>query len=92
MKATRDFFGTKLLELADNDESIIVINCDLGEATRVLDFKESFPDRFFDIGIAEANAISIASGFSTQGLKPFVTSFGHFLTGKFFRNISINRP
>ena len=93
MKATRDFFGTKLLELADNDESIIVINCGLGEATRVLDFKESFPDRFFDVGIAEANAISIASGFSTQGLKPFVTSFGHFLTGKFleiFQSIGLN--
>ncbi len=93
MKATRDFFGDYLVTLADKDASIVVVNCDLGEATRTLKFKEKFPQRFIECGIAEANAISIASGLSKNGLKPFVTSFGHFLTGKFlevFQSIGLN--
>ena len=93
MKATRDFFGEYLLEIAAKDESIVVVNCDLGEATRTLAFKEMYPERFIESGIAEANAISIAAGLSKNGLKPFVTSFGHFLTGKFleiFQSIGLN--
>ena len=93
MKATRDFFGEYLISLAELDSSIVVVNCDLGEATRTLDFKRKFPNRFIECGIAEANAISIASGLSKNGLKPFVTSFGHFLTGKFleiFQSVGLN--
>lgn len=93
MKATRDFFGEHLISLAELDSSIVVVNCDLGEATRTLDFKRKFPNRFIECGIAEANAISIASGLSKNGLKPFVTSFGHFLTGKFleiFQSVGLN--
>ena len=69
------------------------MNCDLGEATRTLAFKEMYPERFIEVGIAEANAISIAAGLSKNGLKPFVTSFGHFLTGKFleiFQSVGLN--
>jgi transketolase len=93
VKATRDFFGEHLISLAELDSSIVVVNCDLGEATRTLDFKRKFPNRFIECGIAEANAISIASGLSKNGLKPFVTSFGHFLTGKFleiFQSVGLN--
>lgn len=93
MKATRDFFGEHLLNLATNNDKIVVINCDLGEATRVLEFKKKFPERYIDAGIAEANAISIAAGMSKEGLIPFVTSFGHFLTGKFleiFQSVGLN--
>lgn len=93
MKATRDFFGEYLIRLAEIDPSIVVVNCDLGEATRTLDFKRKFPNRFIECGIAEANAISIASGLSKNGLKPFVTSFGHFITGKFleiFQSVGLN--
>lgn len=93
MTATRDFFGEYLLELGKQDESIVVVNCDLGEATRTLSFKNLFPERYIECGIAEANAISISAGLSKNGLKPFVTSFGHFLTGKYleiFQSIGLN--
>tara|TARA_Y100001958_G_C21240755_1_gene568403 strand:+ start:1994 stop:2905 length:912 start_codon:yes stop_codon:yes gene_type:complete len=93
MKATRDFFGDYLIELGKNNEDIVIVNCDLGDATRTIKFKEYFPKRYIEVGIAEANAVSIASGLSREGLKPFVTSFGHFLTGKFleiFQSIGLN--
>ena len=93
MNATRDFFGEHLLNLATGNDNIVVVNCDLGEATRVMEFKKKFPERYIEAGIAEANAISIASGMSKEGLIPFVTSFGHFLTGKFleiFQSVGLN--
>ena len=49
MKATRDFFGEHLISLAELDSSIVVVNCDLGEATRTLDFKRKFPNKKIDI-------------------------------------------
>jgi len=93
MKATRDFFGDYLLKLAKNNPKIVVVNCDLGEATRTLAFKDIYPERYIQAGIAEANAISISAGLAKEGLIPFVTSFGHFLTGKFleiFQSIGLN--
>jgi transketolase len=93
MKATRDFFGDYLLTLAENNPKIVVVNCDLGEATRTLEFKKLYPDRYIEAGIAEANAISISAGLAKEGLLPFVTSFGHFLTGKFleiFQSVGLN--
>lgn len=93
MSATRDFFGDHLVNLAAKNSKIVVVNCDLGEATRTLEFKNLYPDRYIEAGIAEANAISISSGLAKEGLIPFVTSFGHFLTGKFleiFQSIGLN--
>ena len=80
------------MELGKQDESIVVVNCDLGEATRTLSFKNLFQSVILN-GTAEANAISISAGLSKNGLKPFVTSFGHFLTGKYleiFQSIGLN--
>jgi transketolase len=93
MLATRDHFGRELVELGRANQDIVVINCDLASATRTAEFKKTFPDRFIECGIAEANAISIAAGLAQEGMRPLVCSFGHFLTGKFleiFQSVGLN--
>ncbi|MEV0407767.1 transketolase C-terminal domain-containing protein [Actinoallomurus sp. NPDC050550] len=93
MTSTRDWFGTALVEIAREYDHVVVVNCDLAKATRTLPFKEEFPDRFFECGIAEANAIGLAAGLAQEGFRPFVASFGHFLTGKFleiFQTVGLN--
>jgi transketolase len=93
VKATRDWFGEALVELGAAHEDVVVVNCDLGSATKTLRFRQMFPQRFFECGIAEANSIGVASGLAQEGLRPFVASFGHFLTGKYleiFQSIGLN--
>ncbi|WP_431875916.1 transketolase family protein [Amycolatopsis sacchari] len=94
MKATRDWFGAALVQVGETHEKVVVVNCDLGSATKTLGFGRRFPDRFFECGIAEANAIGLAAGLAQEGFRPFVASFGHFLTGKYleiFQSIGLNR-
>jgi transketolase len=93
MISTRDWFGAALVAVAREYDHVVVVNCDLGKATRTLMFKEEFPERFFECGIAEANAIGVAAGLAQEGYRPFVASFGHFLTGKFleiFQSVGLN--
>jgi transketolase len=93
MKATRDWFGEALIAVAEADDKIVVVNCDLASATRTQLFKVMFPDRFVECGIAEANAIGVAAGLAQEGFRPFVASFAHFLTGKFleiFQSVALN--
>ncbi|MEH1029825.1 transketolase C-terminal domain-containing protein [Micromonospora profundi] len=93
MKATRDWFGDALVDVAADHENVLVVNCDLASATKTTRFKQTFPERFFEIGIAEANAIGVAAGLAQEGYRPFIASFGHFLTGKFleiFQSVGLN--
>jgi transketolase len=93
VKATRDWFGSALVAAGQGHPRIVVVNCDLGNATKTLAFRDSFPSRFFEGGIAEANAIGVAAGLALEGYRPFVASFGHFLTGKFieiFQSVGLN--
>ena len=83
MKATREAFGYQLPLMGDKYNNIIALDADLGKATKIASFKESHPERFFQIGIAEANMIGIASGISEYGYKVFLASFGSFLTGRY---------
>jgi len=83
MKATRDALGYQLPIMGDKYDNIIALDADLGKATKIASFKESHPDRFFQIGIAEANMIGIASGLSEYGYKVFLASFGSFITGRY---------
>jgi transketolase len=92
-KATRDWFGEVLLDLGTDHDDVVVVDCDLGSATKTLPFRQVFPQRFFECGIAEANSIGVATGLAQEGLRPFVSSFGHFLTGKFleiFQSVGLN--
>lgn len=83
MEATRDAFGKQLVESAKGRENIVAINADLGKATKLSMFGDAYPDRFFEVGIAENNMIGIASGMSEHGYKPVIASFASFLTGKY---------
>ncbi len=83
MKATRDAFGDQLVESGKNNPNIIGINADLGKATKLSKFGEAYPDRFFEMGIAENNMVGVASGMSEYGYKVFLASFASFLTGKY---------
>lgn len=83
MKATREAFGDAITTLADTNDNIVVLTCDLKKATCVDKFADKFPSKFFQMGIAEANAISVASGLAEYGYKPFITSFASFITGRY---------
>jgi len=83
MKATRDAFGEQLVESGKDNPNIVGVNADLGKATKLSKFGEAYPDRFFEVGIAENNMIGIASGLSEYGYKVFLASFASFLTGKY---------
>jgi transketolase len=83
MRATREAFGNTLPLMGDVNENILALDADLGGATKIRAFGEKHPDRFFQMGIAEANMIGVASGLSEYGYKVFLASFGSFLTGRY---------
>ena len=85
--ATRQSFGEALKELGDENKNVVVLDADLSGATKTNIFAKAYPDRFFDIGIAEQNMIGIASGMSTCGKIPFASSFAVFVTGRVYDQI-----
>lgn len=80
--ATRDAYGQALLELGRRNPNIVVLDADLATSTRTGLFAKEFPDRFFNVGIAEANMVGMAGGLAATGKVPFVSSFACFLTCK----------
>ena len=83
MRATREAFGEVLPVMGDTNENILALDADLGGATKIRAFGDKHPDRFIQMGIAEANMIGVASGLSEYGYKVFLASFGSFLTGRY---------
>jgi transketolase len=81
--ATRKAFGLSLIELGKTDDRVVVLDADLSKSTNSHGFSEKFPARFFQMGIAEANMIGVASGMALCGLTPFACSFACFITGRF---------
>lgn len=82
-KATRAAFGEALLELGARDERIVALDADLSKSTMTVHFARKFPDRAFNLGIAEQNAIGVAAGLALAGRIPFVCSFACFLVGRY---------
>ncbi len=82
-KASRLSFGEELAELGAQNENIVVLDADLSKSTRTDLFAAKFPNRFFEMGIAEANMIGVASGLAAAGKISFAASFGCFLTGRY---------
>lgn len=82
-KATRVSFGESLLDLGGQFPEIVVLDADLSKSTQSIRFAQKFPERFFQMGIQEANMIGVAAGMSFEGKIPFLCSFGAFLTGRF---------
>jgi len=87
LRATRDGYGEALLALGSEDPRIAVVEADLFRSTRTSAFAEAFPDRFFEIGIAEQDMVSTAVGLALGGMIPFANSFAVFLTGRAFDQI-----
>lgn len=82
MKATRAAYGEALVELGAVNDKVVVLDADLAEATMTKMFKKAFPDRFYDVGIAECNLTGISTGLSAMGLIPFCSTFAMFGTGR----------
>ena len=79
--ATRAAYGKALEELAAQEPNLVVLDADLSGSTMTKGFGAEHPDRFFDMGIAEANMVGVAAGLATCGKKPFVNSFAMFAAG-----------
>ena len=85
--ATREAYGKALVELANTNKNIVVLDADLSKSTKTADFKAVASDRFFNMGIAEANMMGVAAGLSTCGKIPFVSTFAMFAAGRAFEQI-----
>lgn len=86
-KATREAYGNALAAVGAKNKNIVVLDADLSKSTKTNVFKEQFPDRFFNVGIAEQNLISVGAGLAAAGKIPFVSSFAMFATGRAFEQI-----
>ncbi|TNJ36121.1 transketolase family protein [Prosthecochloris vibrioformis] len=86
-KATRQGFGEALLEIGREDDAVVALCADLTGSLHMQHFKKEFPERFFQVGIAEANMVSMAAGMATTGKKPFAGTFAVFATGRVYDQI-----
>lgn len=85
----RETYGKTLVELGAKDKNIVVLDADLSKSTMTCYFQEAFPDRFFEIGIAEQNMISVGVGLSLTGKTVFCNSFSVFITGRAFDQVRV---
>ena len=86
-KATREAYGNALAKIGKMNNQIIVLDADLSKSTKTDTFKKECPERFFNVGIAEQNLISVGAGLATAGKIPFVSSFAMFATGRAFEQV-----
>ncbi len=87
MEGTRDAYGKTLTQLGHEDSRIVVLTADLAGSTKTASFASEHPDRFFNMGVAEANMIGTAAGLAMSGYRPFVSTFAVFATGKVWEQI-----
>jgi len=87
MVATRQAYGDALLELGEKNKDIVVLDADLSKSTTTAKFGKKYPERFFNMGVAEANMMNTAAGLATCGKIPFVSSFSIFATGRAWEQI-----
>jgi transketolase len=86
-KATRDGFGAGLHEIGKANDQVVALCADLLGSLKMQAFKKDFPDRFIQVGIAEANMMGIAAGLATAGKIPFTGTFANFSTGRVYDQI-----
>lgn len=90
MIPTRDGYGRGLVEAGEKDEKVVVLCADLIESTRSLWFKEKFPERFIEIGVAEQNLAVVGAGLALYGKIPFISSYATFSPGRNNEQIRTN--
>jgi len=85
--ATRDAYGKALLVLGAENPNVVVLDADLSKSTKTADFGKKYPERFFNMGIAEANLIGTAAGLAAAGKIPFASTFAIFAVGRAFEQV-----
>ncbi len=80
----RSAYGASLVRLGRKDERVVALEADLGKSTQSAMFQAEFPDRYFQMGIAEQNMASTAAGFALAGMIPFIHSFAVFASGRMY--------
>ncbi len=86
----RNAYGEALIELGKKYKNLIVLDADLSKSTKTIMFAKKYPERFFEMGIAEANMITTAAGFASCGKIPFVSTFAVFATGRVYDQIRMD--
>lgn len=84
---TRDGYGHGLVELGEENDNVVVLCADLTDSTRIKLFKDRFPDRFIEVGVAEQNLVTLAAGLAAVGKIPFVASYAMFCPGRCWEQI-----
>jgi len=85
--ATREAYGEALVELGRENPAVVVLDADLSKSTKTSLFARAFPDRFFNVGIAEQNLMGTAAGLAAAGKIPFASTFAIFATGRAFEQV-----
>ena len=85
--ATREAYGKALLVLGAENPNVVVLDADLSKSTKTADFAKKYPERFFNMGIAEANLLGTAAGLAAAGKIPFASTFAIFAVGRAFEQI-----
>lgn len=80
VKAIRDAFGEALLKIGGENKDIVVLEADVGSSSKSILFGKEYPERYFNVGIAEGNMVAMAAGFAAAGKIAFVNTFATFLT------------
>ena len=88
--ATREALGPTLIKLAQEGLPIVVVDADLGVSTTARKFRDAYPERFFSVGVAEANMIGISAGLAAAGKTAFCSTFGVFMPGRCFDQIRVS--
>src|SRR5271168_4953282 len=87
--ATREAYGAALLDVGKKNPNVVALDADLMKSTFSVKFAKEFPDRFWSVGIAEANMVGIASGLAMCGKIPFASSFAVFIVDKGFDQLRV---
>lgn len=85
--ATRAAYGEALIELGARNDKVVVLDADLANATQTAKFQKVYPDRHYNMGIAESNLVSVSAGMSTMGLIPFCSTFAMFGAGRAYEQV-----
>lgn len=88
--ATRDAYGDALVELGNTNPNVVVLDADLTKSTKTNLFDKAFPDRHFNMGIAEADMVSTAAGLATCGKIPFLSTFAVFASGRVWEQVRMS--
>lgn len=88
-KPTRDAFGLATSAMGEKDDRIVVLTADVSGSVRANWFADKFPERFYNMGISEQNMVAVAAGMAREGLLPYVSTFGVFITGRCYDQVRV---